>query len=118
MGGRRIPEAVDGLPVLLQQGETAVGLVISLSVHFLRLGVAVEGGARALQAALPSWQRFAARRIMAQARLWQRAEVANAVRGLRRLDQLLKASSIDHEVLVEEWLQGLVVRRRGSAGAA
>ncbi len=118
VGGRRIREAVEGLPVLLQQGETAVGLVISLSVHLLRLGVAVEGGARALQEALPAWQRFAARKLMAQARLWNRAELVSAVRGLRRLDQLLKASAIDDEVLMEEWLHGLVVRRRDSVGAA
>ncbi len=118
VGGRRIREAVEGLPILLQQGETAVGLVISLSVHLLRLGVAVEGGARALQEALPPWQRFAARKLMAQARLWNRAELVRAVRGLRRLDQLLKASAIDDEVLMEEWLHGLVVRRRDSAGAA
>lgn len=118
VGGRRIREAVEGLPILLQQGETAVGLVISLSVHLLRLGVAVEGGSRALQEVLPPWQRFAARRLMAQARLWNRAELVSAVRGLRRLDQLLKASAIDNEVLVEEWLHGLVVRSRDSAGAA
>ena len=118
VGGRRIREAVEGLPILLQQGETAVGLVISLSVHLLRLGVAVEGGRGSLQEVLPPWQRFAARRLMAQARLWNRAELASAVRGLRRLDQLLKASAIDNEVLVEEWLHGLVVRPRDSAGAA
>lgn len=118
VGGRRIREAVEGLPILLQQGETAIGLVISLSVHLLRLGVAVEGGARALQEVLPPWQRFAARKLVSQARLWNRAELVNAIRGLRRLDQLLKASAIDDEVLVEEWLHGLVVRRRDSAGAA
>ena len=118
VGGRRIRGAVEGLPILLQQGESAVGLVISLSVHLLRLGVAVEGGARALQEALPPWQRFAARKLVAQARLWNRAELVRAVRGLRRLDQLLKASAIDDEVLMEEWLHSLVVRRRNSAGAA
>ena len=118
VGGRRIREAVEGLPVLLQQGETAIGLVIALSVHLLRLGVAVEGGAQALREVLPPWQRFAARRLVAQARRWNRDELASAVRGLRRLDQLLKASAIDDEVLVEEWLHGLVVRRRDRAGAA
>ncbi len=117
VGGRRIREAVEGLPILLQQDETAVGLVISLSLHLLRLGVAMEAGAPGLQKVLPSWQRFAARKLMAQARLWNRAELAAAVRGLRRLDQLLKASAIDDEVLIEEWLQGLAVRRRDPARA-
>ncbi len=112
VGGRRIREATAGLSVLLQQGESAVGLVISLSAHLLRLGIAVEGGARALQEVLPPWQRFAARKLTAQARQWNRAELAGAVRGLRRLDQLLKSSAIDDDVLIEEWLHGLAVRRR------
>lgn len=117
VGGRRIGEAVEGLPVLLQS-ESAVGLVVSLSAHLLRLGVAVEGGAGALQEVLPPWQRFVARKLTVQARRWNRAELASAVRGLRRLDQLLKASGIDDAVLVEEWLHGLAVRRRHAAGAA
>ena len=118
VGNRRVNEAVGGLPVLLAQGETAVGLVIGLSTTLLRIGVAMEGGAAALQAALPPYQRFLARRITAQARRWTRADLARALHGLRRLDQLLKASAIPDEVLLEEWLLGLQARRRGSAGAA
>ena len=118
VGDRRINDAVRGLPVLMEQGESAVGLVIGLSTQLLRIGVAVEGGAPALHAVLPPYQRFLARRILGRARRWTRADLAEAVRGLRRLDQLLKASAISDEVLVEEWLQGLAVRRRGSAGAA
>ena len=106
--------------MLLAQGETAVGLVIGLSTTLLRIGVAMEGGAAALQAALPTppYQRFLARRITGQARRWTRADLARALHGLRRLDQLLKASAISDEVLLEEWLLGLQARRRGSAGAA
>ncbi len=118
VGNRQIPEAVRGLPILLQQGETAVGLVIGLSSTLLRIGVAMEGGAAALQKTLPPYQRFLTRRIVGQARRWTRTDLARAVRGLCRLDQLLKASGIADEVLVEEWLLGLQVRRRGSAGAA
>ena len=118
VGNRRIHEAVGGLPVLLAQGETAVGLVIGLSTTLLRIGVAMEGGTAALQASLLPYQRFLTRRITGQARRWTRADLARALHGLRRLDQLLKASAISDEVLLEEWLLGLQVRRRGSAGAA
>ena len=104
VGNRRIEEAVKALPVLMAQGEAAVRLVISLSTHLLRIGVAAEGGRRALEPALPPFQRFLARRIEGQARRWKRAELVQAIRGLRRLDQLLKASAIADEVLVEEWL--------------
>ncbi len=115
VGNRKIHDALRGLPVLLGQGETAVGLVIGLSTTLLRIGVAIEGGAAALQDSLPPYQRFLTRRITAQARRWTRADLVRAVRGLRRLDQLLKASAISDEVLLEEWLLGLQVRRRGAA---
>ncbi|MYB06515.1 MAG: DNA polymerase III subunit delta [Gemmatimonadetes bacterium] len=104
VGNRRIEEAVATLPILLAQNETAVGLVIGLSTQLLRIGMASEGGVRALESALPPYQRFLARRIAGQARRWTRAELVQAIRGLRRLDQLLKASAIADEVLVEEWL--------------
>lgn len=112
VGNRRIREAARGLPVLLEQGESVVGLVIGLSTQLLRIGVAVEGGVPAVQAVLPPYQRFLARRIVGQARRWTSAELAEAVCGLRRLDQLLKASAIPGEVLMEEWLLGLMVRGR------
>ncbi len=113
VGNRRIGEAAKGLPVLVGQGESMVGLVVGLSTQLLRIGLAIEGGVPAVQAALPPFQRFLARRIAAQARRWTRAELADAVRGLRRLDQLLKASAIPGQVLMEEWLLGLTVRGRG-----
>ena len=106
VGNRRMDEALQGLPVLFAQGETAIGLVIGLSTQLLRIGVAAEGGAQAVQAVLPPFQRFLARRIVGQARRWSRAELASAIRGLCRLDQLLKASAIEDEILVEEWLLG------------
>ncbi len=119
VGNRRIPEALKGLPVILGQGETPVGLVIGLSALLLRIGVAVEGGKPALDAALPPYQRFLARRILGQARHWTPSDLANAVGGLRRLDRLLKASSLPGEVLLEEWLLERVVReQRSTAGAA
>lgn len=113
VGNRRIREAAKGLPVLLDQGESVIGLVIGLTTQLLRIGVAIEGGVPALQAALPPYQRFLARRIAAQARRWTRAELAEAVRGLRRLDQLLKASAIPGDILMERWLLGLMVKDSG-----
>ncbi len=104
VGSRQIEEAMRGLPILMQQGETAVGLVIGLSTLLLRIGVALEGGARALNRVLPPYQRFLARRIAGQAKRWTKNELADALRGLCRLDQLLKASAIEDEVLVEAWL--------------
>ena len=112
VGNRQIRQAVGSLAVLLEQGESVVGLVIGLSTQLLRIGVAIEGGVPAVQGVLPPYQRFLARRIVGQARRWNRAELAEAVRGLRRLDQLLKASAIPGEVLMEEWLLGLMVRGR------
>lgn len=112
VGSRRIPDALRSLPVLLEQGESVVRLVVGLSTQLLRIGVAIEGGMPAVRTVLPPHQRFLARRIVGQARRWTRAELADAVRGLRRLDRLLKASAIPGEVLMEEWLLGLTVRRR------
>lgn len=116
VGNRRIPEAVRGLSILLEHGETPVGLAIGLSSQMLRIGVAVEGGAPALNRVLPPYQRFMARRVLGQARHWNPADMARAVRGLCRLDQLLKASAVSGGVLVEEWLWSLRPRER-RAGA-
>lgn len=115
VGRRRVPEALAGLPVLVRQGETPIGLVGGLAAHLMRIGVAVEGGAKALRAALPPHQKFLAGRLAGQARQWNRGDLAAAVRGLRRLDQLLKASSLPGDGLLEEWLHGVAVR--GGAGA-
>ncbi len=92
-----------------------MGLVIGLTTQMLRIGVAVEGGRGALESALPPYQRFLTDRLMTQSRRWTRDEVRAAVRGLRRLDQLLKASSIDGDVLVEAWLMGTLVSASASA---
>lgn len=116
VGNRRIPAAVRGLGVLIGQGESPVGLVVGLASHFLRLGVAEEGGARALNAVLPPYQRFLARRISGQAGRWNRSDLARAVRGLRRLDQLLKSSSLTGDLLLEEWLWSLEPGNDGSGG--
>ncbi len=110
VGRRRIAEALKGLPVLVRQGEAPIALVSGLAAHLLRIGVAAEGGASALKAALPPHQKFLAKRLASQARQWNRADLAAAVRRLRRLDRLLKASSLPGDGLLEEWLHGVAAR--------
>ena len=115
VGERRFAEAIAGLPILLGQGESGVGLVIQLSSHFLRIGVAVEGGRAALEAVLQPHQRWLVRRLDPQARSWTVDEVSSALDGLLRADRLMKASGVSSEALLEEWLLGLLVRTRAAA---
>ena len=104
VGGRRYAEALAALRVLMGQGESGVGLTISLATHFLRLGVIVERGQRALEEALPPRQRWLARQLTQQARGWTGPELASALEGLRLLDRRLKSSSVSDESLLQSWL--------------
>lgn len=115
LGEKRFHEALDGLDVLLAQGENAVGLTIGLATHFLRLGVLVESGVRALEEALPPHQRWLARRLSGQARKWTGAEIDTAILDLRRIDLLLKSSPLGQHHHLEEWILGLAVRAREAA---
>lgn len=111
VGEGKLEEAHWGLDVLLGQGESGVGLVIGLTTHFLRLGIAAEKGAAGLEEALPRHQRWLARRVVAQARGWRPVEIDAALDGLLRADRLLKSSSLSDEHLLEEWLLTLMARR-------
>lgn len=115
VGERRFGEALEGLGVLMDQGESGVGLVIGLGTHFLRLGIAVEKGPRGLEQSLPPHQKWLARRYGEQARGWSGAEVEAALLGLLRADQLLKASGFSDADLLEEWLLERMVRAREAA---
>lgn len=110
VGERRFEEARRALPVLLGQSETGVGLVIGLTTHFLRLGIAAQKGPRGLEAALPRHQKWLASRIAEQARDWSLGEVDDALAGLLDVDRLLKASPHTDEHFLESWLLGLRVR--------
>ncbi|MDX1567197.1 MAG: DNA polymerase III subunit delta, partial [Longimicrobiales bacterium] len=72
VGERRFDEALEGLPVLLsQRGESGVGLTIGLTRHLLRLGVAAEGGKRAVEEILPPHIRgWLGSKLAGQARGW------------------------------------------------
>jgi DNA polymerase III delta subunit len=114
VGSRRIGVALGDLPVLMQQGESGVGLVIGLATQLLRLGVLKTGGARGLEALLPPHQKWLARKLVPQAEAWSLEELREALVGLRRADRLLKSTSLGDEGIVEEWLMSLSV----SLGAA
>ena len=115
VGERRFTEALTGLPILLRQGESGVGLAIQLGTQLLRIGVAVAGGRAALEAVLPPHQRWLGRRVVPQARGWTVEDVLAALDGLLRADRLMKASGVSKEALLEEWLLGLLARTRVAA---
>jgi DNA polymerase-3 subunit delta len=104
VGRRRFKEALSSLRVLLGQGESGVGVVISLTTHVLRLAVLVDRGQKALEAALPRHQQWLARKLVQEARGWSLDELAAAVEGLRVLDRQLKSSGASDESLIETWL--------------
>ena len=110
VGARRFREAVTGVRVLLNHGESGVGLTAGLSTHLLRIGVAVESGPRALEGVLPPHQRWLSRQIGQQAGGWNADTLRSAVLGLLRVDRLLKASSLSDEHHLEEWLLTLMSR--------
>jgi DNA polymerase-3 subunit delta len=115
VGIRDFERAALGLPILLEHGETGVGLVSGLGTHLLRVGLVLEGGASALTSALPPNQRWIARRIAEQARAWTREELQTAIRGLLRLDELLKSSRIPAIQLLEGWLLERMVQKEVAA---
>jgi DNA polymerase-3 subunit delta len=115
VGGRRFGEALQRLPVLFAQGESGIGLAIQLGTHLLRIGLALDGGRAALEAALPVYQRWLAKRLLPQTKGWTVDELAGAIEGLLRADRLMKASGISNEALLEEWLLSLYARTRAAA---
>ncbi len=108
VGGRQFGEAVAGLSVLLGQGESGVGLVVGLSNHLLRIGVAVEQGTGALEEVLPPHQKWLSRQIGSQAGGWTPEAIREGILGLLRVDRLLKASSLSDQHHLEEWLLTLM----------
>jgi DNA polymerase-3 subunit delta len=114
VGQRRFEEAATSLPILFDQGENGVGLVIGLATHLLRLGVIAVEGIGGLEAVLPGHQRWMVRRhgrsLQAQARRWSVDGLERALEELRRVDRLLKSSGLSQEALLEEWLLTRIVR--------
>lgn len=101
---RRIGEALSALPVLLEQGENGVGLVIGMTGQLLKVALVVAGGQGALERELKPFQRWMARRIVPQARRWTLPEVDAALAELLRTDRLLKSASLNDRQAIEELL--------------
>jgi DNA polymerase-3 subunit delta len=113
VANRNFTGALENLPTLLGQGESGVYLSMGLATHFLRLGLAKSGGQRALQEALegmrPGARRWVAQKHAEQARGWSGEALEEALLGLRRVDRVLKSTSLPEEHVLEEWLLTLMV---------
>ena len=110
LGERRFAEARAALPVLLDNGESGVGLVIGIGTHFLRLGIIANGGERALEDALPPYQRWLASRLARQAKKWRAPDLDQALEDLLRADRLLKSSNLGDQAVLEQLILGLQSR--------
>lgn len=112
---RRLDQARRALPVLLDTGDTGVGLVIGLANQFVRIGLFLAGGRDALNRHLPGNQKWLARKIEPQARRWRADEVDRILDHLRRADRLLKSAPLTQLQVMEELL--LRMQHEGAAAA-
>lgn len=101
---RRFREALAALPVLLESGESGVGLVIGMGGQLLKVALVCAGGQAALEAELKSFQRWKARGVVGQARKWTLPEIDRALEELLRSDRLLKSASMTDRQAIEELL--------------
>jgi len=116
VGRREFQQALKGLGILFMQGESGVGLTIGLATHLIRLALVRTSGPGALEAVLPPRQKWLAKPLARQARLWTEKQLEDAILGLRRVDRILKSSSLGEEQVLEEWLLGLLAEaERGRA---
>ncbi|MFW5951681.1 MAG: DNA polymerase III subunit delta [Gemmatimonadota bacterium] len=115
VGGRDFDAARRGLPVLLESGDTGVGLVIGLGSQLLRIALCVAGGKSALESELPPHQRWLARRVVGQARRWSPAQVDRGIAHLARADRLLKSAPLSDLQVMEELLLRLQNDERSAA---
>lgn len=107
VGNREFDRALHALPLLMAQGESGVYLTMGLATHLLRLGVGRAGGQGALDESIPPNQRgWLTRRLMQQAKRWSVQQLQDALKGLKRVDRILKSSSIPEDQVLEEWLLG------------
>jgi DNA polymerase III subunit delta len=110
---RRWAEAVRTLPVMLEQGENGVGLVIGMGGVLLKVALVAAGGQQALERELKPYQRWMARKMVPQAKRWTLPQVQHALEELLRTDRLLKSASMTDRQALEE----LLLRLWGEAGA-
>lgn len=112
---RRFDLARAGLPVLLDMGESGVGLVIALGNQMLRIAVCQAGGRDALESHLPPNQRWLARRVETQARGWTTHAIEDALDHLQRADRLLKSAPLSDLQIMEELLLRMQHEREEAA---
>jgi DNA polymerase-3 subunit delta len=108
VGNRDFGTALQQLPELLDSGEGAVWLIMGLTNHVLKLGLAVAGGQEGLDRALRSNQRWLANRLLPQARRWSSVQIDAALADLLRTDRLLKSASLSDRQAMEELLLRLM----------
>jgi DNA polymerase-3 subunit delta len=119
---RRIAEALTELPALLDAGESAVGLIGSLSEALIRVGLAREGES-VLVAVLKrdgsyrnlSWK---VRTYLRQSRHWREEEIADALEELLRADRLIKSGGLSERAALEEALLRISCRTGHGDGGA
>jgi len=114
---RRFADALAALPVLLEQGENGVGLVIGMGGQLLKVALVVSGGQRALESELKPFQRWMAKRIVPVARRWSLPEIDAALEELLRTDRLLKSASLTDRQAIEELLLRLWAIRPARSAA-
>jgi DNA polymerase-3 subunit delta len=114
---RRWAEAIAALPVLLEQGESGVGLLIGMGGQLIKVGLVCAGGPAALEAQLRSFEKWKARRLVPTAKKWTLAEVDTAMTELLRTDRLLKSASLNDRQAIEELLLRLWGMRRPASAA-
>lgn len=119
VGDARFAEARHALPILLDGGESGVGLVIGMTTQLLRIAFVLGGSEKALEDVLPPRQRFLAGRAARQARRWSAASAEAALEDLLRADRLLKSAGLGDDRVVDELLLRMEARAaRGAARAA
>jgi len=102
VGSRRFPEALRALPIMIDQGESGVGMASAMGTHLLRIGLLIEEGEVGLSAVLPPNQKWLASRLLGQTKGWTSSALQSAIVDLVRVDRLLKSGGSDRELL-EEW---------------
>lgn len=119
VGDACFAEARRALPILLDAGESGVGLVIGMAAQLLRIAFVLNGSEKALEGVLPPRQRFLAGRAARQARRWTATAIDAALEDLLRADRLLKSAGLGDHRVVDELLLRLEARAaRGAARAA
>ena len=89
---------------------------MGLTTHLLRLGIGRTAGRRSLEESLPPRQKgWLSARLMQQASRWSVAQLTLALKGLKRVDRILKSSSMSEDQVLEEWLLGLMLGQEEGA---